>query len=73
MRVSLLALAKAIYDENSSRFVLFCLFCFCFVCLFFFHFHFHKTGFALSLGLKGMGDFQTESVLSGYPSSCISV
>ena len=70
MGVSLLALAKSIYDENNSRFVLFCLFCFC---CFFFHFHFHKIGFALSLGLKAIGDFQTESLLSGYPSSCISI
>ena len=69
MGTSLLALANSIYDENDY-------------CFFLFHFHFHKTGFAFSLVLKARvsgtrklpfasGDFQTESLLSGYRSGCI--
>ena len=51
MGVSLLALAKSIYDENNSRFVLFCLFCFCFVLFFFVFFIFIFTRQVLLLAL----------------------
>ena len=48
----------------------------------FFQFHFHNRGFARSLVFKARvsgtrkltfasGDFQTESLLSGYRSTCI--